>query len=87
MGNAPAICDRHLGEKQFAPIGSGNLAIQLRRTASSFTFVSISANETPAKIDSFSLKTAIRKCFLSRENKVDSIFLGKLSSSETFLPE
>ena len=45
-GNVPAICDRHLGEKQFAPIGSGNLAIQLRRTASSFTFVSISANQS-----------------------------------------
>ena len=54
LGNASAICDRHLGEKQFAPIGSGNLAIQWRRTASSFTFVS--ANESSCEDRLFLIK-------------------------------
>ena len=61
MGNDSAICGRHLGEKQFAPIGLGNLAIQWRRTASSSTLSQ--KTRAPARIDSFSLKTAIRKCF------------------------
>ena len=40
--------------------------------------------KAPAKIDSFSLKTAIRKCFLSCENKVDRVFFRKIIIERNF---
>ena len=71
MGNASAICDRHLGVKHFAPIGSGNLAIHgiKPRALSLFS----RSTKAPAKIDSFSLKTAIRTFFYLLKTKLTEL--------------
>ena len=61
MGNASAICDRHLGVKHFAPIGSGALSLFSQST------------KAPAKIDSFSLKTAIRNFFYLLKTKLTEL--------------
>ena len=67
----------HLGEKQFAPIGSGNLAIQ----CVDLRALSLLSQPTkaPAKIDSFPFKTATLKCSLSCENRFDRVFFRKIN--------